>query len=332
MLCCRALKLEKTLALSHSGACLKRCPWERTQRLSCSTAHGIIQKGRWIGCNGQSLSLAAPKSNEMFQSPVVCHRRTLSLASCLSAAAVSTLHPGWYESFADSVPVHLTQDFLTNVQQATGLPWWASIICTTMALRVTVTLPLAVYQMYIIAKVENLQPEIAELAKRLRYEVSMRAKQVGWSEKVARFHFRKNLQRIISELYVRDNCHPFKASLLIWVQLPLWIFISVALRNLSLAASDTAADFCTPENRIVKISEIRHLHDSWNFSAHGSDCCNSALIYGSLLADLQLCGSWTEFAAAFPQASYFMPNTQDEVRLRYSLQRLVSRIHCKIFS
>ncbi|XP_067898001.1 cytochrome c oxidase assembly protein COX18, mitochondrial isoform X3 [Heterodontus francisci] len=69
----------------------------------------------------------------------------------------------------------------------------------------------------------------------------MRAKQVGWSEKVARFHFRKNLQRIISELYVRDNCHPFKASLLIWVQLPLWIFISVALRNLSLAASDTAA-------------------------------------------------------------------------------------------
>ncbi|XP_059506958.1 cytochrome c oxidase assembly protein COX18, mitochondrial isoform X3 [Stegostoma tigrinum] len=55
------------------------------------------------------------------------------------------------------------------------------------------------------------------------------------------FRFRKNLHRIISELYVRDNCHPFKASLLIWIQLPLWILISVALRNLSLAASDTAA-------------------------------------------------------------------------------------------
>uniref|UniRef100_UPI00398F7822 cytochrome c oxidase assembly protein COX18, mitochondrial isoform X1 n=2 Tax=Pristiophorus japonicus TaxID=55135 RepID=UPI00398F7822 len=243
MLCCRALKLAKTLALSHGGVCvLKRCPWERTQGLSCSTAHGIIRKDRGTDCNRRSPSLlAAAEGNGVFRSPSVCHRRTLSLASGLSAAAVSAPHLGWYESFADSAPVHLTQDLLTNVQQATGLPWWASIICTTVALRASVTLPLAVYQMYIIAKVENLQLEIAEFAKQLRYEVSVRAKQVGWSEKVARFHFRKNLRRIISELYVRDNCHPFKASLLIWVQLPLWIFISIALRNLSLAASDPAA-------------------------------------------------------------------------------------------
>ncbi|XP_078065304.1 cytochrome c oxidase assembly protein COX18, mitochondrial isoform X2 [Mustelus asterias] len=235
MMCCQALKLK---TLSRVGM-LKRCLLERTQRLSCSVAPGIIQQGR---CNRLLPSLfAMTVGNEVFQSPTVCHRRTMSLASCLSAPAVSTAHPGWYESFADSVPVHLTQDLLTSVQQATGLPWWVSITCTTMTLRATVTLPLAIYQMYIIAKVENLQPEIAELAKRLRHEVSVCAKQVGWSEKVARFHFRKNLKRIVSELYVRDNCHPFKASLLIWVQLPLWIFISIALRNLSLAASDAAA-------------------------------------------------------------------------------------------
>ncbi|XP_059806075.1 cytochrome c oxidase assembly protein COX18, mitochondrial isoform X2 [Hypanus sabinus] len=58
---------------------------------------------------------------------------------------------------------------------------------------------------------------------------------------ISSFHFRKNLKRIISELYVRDNCHPFKASLLVWVQLPLWICISFALRNLSLASSDPSA-------------------------------------------------------------------------------------------
>ncbi|XP_067851667.1 cytochrome c oxidase assembly protein COX18, mitochondrial isoform X1 [Heptranchias perlo] len=244
MLYCRAFKLAQRLVLSHGGSCvLKRCPSGRTQGLYCSAAHGVIGKGRWTDCNRHSLSLlAVTEGNGVFRSPSVCHRRTLSLASCSFAAAISAPHPGWYESFADSVPVHLTQDLLTNVQQVTGLPWWASIICTTVALRASVTLPLAVYQMYIIAKVENLQPEIAELAKRLRYEVSVYAKQVGWSEKVARFHFRKNLRRIISELYVRDNCHPFKTSLLIWVQLPLWIFISIALRNLSLAASETAAE------------------------------------------------------------------------------------------
>ncbi|XP_016121092.1 mitochondrial inner membrane protein COX18-like, partial [Sinocyclocheilus grahami] len=51
---------------------------------------------------------------------------------------------------------------------------------------------------------------------------------------IHRFHFKKNLKRIVSELYVRDNCHPFKASLLIWVQLPMWVCLSLALRNLSL--------------------------------------------------------------------------------------------------
>lgn len=52
-----------------------------------------------------------------------------------------------------------------------------------------------------------------------------------------RFQFQKNLRRIVSQLYVRDNCHPFKASLLVWVQLPLWISLSLALRNLSLDQS-----------------------------------------------------------------------------------------------
>lgn len=54
---------------------------------------------------------------------------------------------------------------------------------------------------------------------------------------VFRFQFKKNLRRIISQLYIRDNCHPFKASLLVWVQLPLWISLSLALRNLSLNQS-----------------------------------------------------------------------------------------------
>ncbi|KAM5284324.1 cytochrome c oxidase assembly protein COX18, mitochondrial isoform 3-T4 [Hipposideros larvatus] len=41
------------------------------------------------------------------------------------------------------------------------------------------------------------------------------------------------MRRLVSELYVRDNCHPFKATVLVWIQLPMWIFMSVALRNFS---------------------------------------------------------------------------------------------------
>jgi hypothetical protein len=40
------------------------------------------------------------------------------------------------------------------------------------------------------------------------------------------------LQKQWNNLIIRDNCHPFKTSILLWVQLPMWVFISVALRNM----------------------------------------------------------------------------------------------------
>lgn len=51
------------------------------------------------------------------------------------------------------------------------------------------------------------------------------------------------MKRIISELYVRDNCHPFKATVLVWIQLPMWIFMSFALRNLSTGAAHSEGNY-----------------------------------------------------------------------------------------
>lgn len=34
------------------------------------------------------------------------------------------------------------------------------------------------------------------------------------------------------KLIVRDNCHPFKVTLLLWFQIPMWISFSISLRNL----------------------------------------------------------------------------------------------------
>ncbi|NXM67443.1 COX18 protein, partial [Serilophus lunatus] len=100
-----------------------------------------------------------------------------------------------------------------------------------------VTLPLAAHQARLLAKLENLQPEIQGAAQRLRHEVWARGKQLGWSEKAARLRFRRSLRRAVTELYIRDNCHPFKATLLVWVQVPLWVCVSLALRNCSVGAT-----------------------------------------------------------------------------------------------
>lgn len=42
------------------------------------------------------------------------------------------------------------------------------------------------------------------------------------------FQFRQQWNNLI----VRDNCHPFKASLLILFQIPMWVSFSISLRNL----------------------------------------------------------------------------------------------------
>ncbi|XP_047423122.1 cytochrome c oxidase assembly protein COX18, mitochondrial isoform X6 [Sciurus carolinensis] len=195
-----------------------------------------------------------------------------------AVASVSAVAPGgaggWYEALAASAPVRAAEEVLLGAHAASGLPWWGSILLTTVALRGAVTLPLAAYQHYILAKVENLQPEIKNIARHLNHEVAVYASQLGWSKRIAKLTYLKNMRRLVSELYVRDNCHPFKATLLVWIQFPMWIFISVALRNFSTGAVHTE-DFCSTKNWNVSISEVCYILCPCCISIDDSNCCNS---------------------------------------------------------
>ncbi|KAM7156560.1 cytochrome c oxidase assembly protein COX18, mitochondrial isoform 1-T1 [Molossus nigricans] len=186
-------------------------------------------------------------------------------------ASVSTVSPGgaggWYEALATSAPVQGAEELLLGAHSAVGLPWWGSILLTTVALRGAVTLPLAAYQHYILAKVENLQPEIKSIARHLNQEVAVRANHLGWSKRVARLTYLKNMRRLVSELYVRDNCHPFKATVLVWIQLPMWIFMSVALRNFSTGATHSEAGFSVQEQLaaggVLWFPDLTALDSTW---------------------------------------------------------------------
>ncbi|PVD39543.1 hypothetical protein C0Q70_02178 [Pomacea canaliculata] len=133
----------------------------------------------------------------------------------------------------DVAPIGYAQNVLESIHSVTGLPWWASILVTTVLLRSLVTLPLTIYSMHIIARVEQLQPEIAKLSQELRREVAVAVKTFGWDAKTARFKYNTTMRKLIRELYIRDNCHPAKSSLVLWFQIPMWISVSFALRNMS---------------------------------------------------------------------------------------------------
>lgn len=104
--------------------------------------------------------------------PPVLQARTRAPTGCTerpalpvwAVASVSAVSPGgasgWYEALASSAPVQSAEEVLLGVHTATGLPWWGSILLTTVALRGSVTLPLAAYQHYILAKVRGAEPRV----------------------------------------------------------------------------------------------------------------------------------------------------------------------------
>ncbi|XP_002737317.1 cytochrome c oxidase assembly protein COX18, mitochondrial-like [Saccoglossus kowalevskii] len=147
----------------------------------------------------------------------------------------SSTHTSLYETlfYKDSPPVWFAQQVLETGHDFTNLPWWASIILTTFALRTAVTLPFAVYQHYIFARLELLQPQIAQYGRQLQVYVKQKEVDENWGKNKSRVYFKMQMKKVVTALYIRDNIHPFKASLLLWVQLPMWVFISFALRNMT---------------------------------------------------------------------------------------------------
>ncbi|ELU08699.1 hypothetical protein CAPTEDRAFT_181352 [Capitella teleta] len=138
---------------------------------------------------------------------------------------------GWCS--LESTPIKLAHDVVVGVHETLGLPWYVTIPLTTFMLRATLTLPLAVYSLHVQSRIMKLQPEIKKLATELQMEVSIAKQRFKWEDRMAKAMFISNLKRHVNELYVRDNCHPMKTKVMPYTQIPLWISLSFALRNMT---------------------------------------------------------------------------------------------------
>ncbi|XP_047533713.1 cytochrome c oxidase assembly protein COX18, mitochondrial [Vanessa atalanta] len=137
-----------------------------------------------------------------------------------------------YMSISNSSLVNVIQDGLLYFHDTTGLTWSATIITSTILVRALMTLPLSVYQNYILAKVENIGLELRDLSNELKKETAIAKKMYSLSDKQAMILYKRSLKKQWKKLIERDNCHPLKATLVIWLQLPIWVCMSFALRNL----------------------------------------------------------------------------------------------------
>lgn len=185
-------------------------------------------------------------------------KRQLSLAWLDSLAVTQA---GWFKALAQSRLVEGLMGGLQAIHDSLHIPWWMSIIISTIMLRGIITFPLAVYQNYIFARIENLKPEMDTLIKELKKETAVAIRKFGWDEVHARRMFNRSAKRIWKELIIRDNCHPFKASLLLWVQIPLWVATSMSFRNMAsmMPHQDAAAQILFMELSTGGVSWIPNL-------------------------------------------------------------------------
>lgn len=139
---------------------------------------------------------------------------------------------GFWASVSSSAPVNFLQDLTLQLHDSTGLPWWSTIVVSTVLLRGVITFPLAIYQSKVLANVEKLTEEMPALVKELKRETAFAIKKFQWNEAQARLMYNRSLKQQWNNLIIRDNCHPAKASVVLIFQIPLWVTQSWAIRNL----------------------------------------------------------------------------------------------------
>lgn len=163
----------------------------------------------------------------------------------ISMEAISKWQEQTYTSISNSTPVTFIQDGLLYFHDVTGMPWWATIITSTIIIRSSMTLPLSIYQNYVLAKVENISLELQDMVKELKRETAIAKKTYNLTDKQTIILYKRSLKKQWQNLVVRDNCHPLKASILIWFQIPVWVCMSFALRNLVYMVHGDAAAMVT---------------------------------------------------------------------------------------
>ncbi|XP_022175252.1 mitochondrial inner membrane protein COX18 [Myzus persicae] len=142
--------------------------------------------------------------------------------------------PSWFMTMSNSTPVAYAQQFIISFHEFTGTPWWATIMLSAVALRLVITLPLTIFQHYNNSKVENLSIEFQSTVVEIQKEVVKAVKLNRWPENKAKRVYNKAVKKYWNEMIVKENCHPAKSTIVVWVQLPLWICMSIATRNLTL--------------------------------------------------------------------------------------------------
>ncbi|XP_071122248.1 cytochrome c oxidase assembly protein COX18, mitochondrial-like isoform X1 [Mytilus edulis] len=137
-----------------------------------------------------------------------------------------------YYTSTEFAPVRVASDYIISVHHYTGLPWWATIILSTILLRTCLTLPLFIVSQRNMARYAAVNQEMGEVAKTLRGEVFHYSRKHNLTQNESKMLLARNVRKQLKKKIEEHNCHPARGTLVVAVQFPAWIFMSYGIRNL----------------------------------------------------------------------------------------------------
>lgn len=150
----------------------------------------------------------------------------------------------------------LTQSFI-NLHNSTLLPWYVLIPVITFSFRSVFTLPLAVLNRKRLVKQQELRPIVDSMYPVLKFNLMKRAqenKNLTYAQIVLlSIKEKRNRQK---KLYQKHKCQVFKTLLLPFIQIPLWVMLSLTMRDLSGSNTGQVLDPSLLSEGILWISDL----------------------------------------------------------------------------
>lgn len=154
-------------------------------------------------------------------------------ADSTAADGAAVQAPAWPPDW----PLRWAQAGFEGLHRATGLPWWATIVVATGALRSITTLPLAVFVHRNAAKMQiDAAPFLEAWKERIAVDLRAQYRREGRSfqefEAAFREQWAKRVRSVLKEQGVRGPAFSLAVPL---VQMPMWIAVSLTIRRMSAA-------------------------------------------------------------------------------------------------
>eukprot|EP00045_Choanoeca_perplexa_P010100 m.100979 g.100979 ORF g.100979 m.100979 type:complete len:277 (+) comp15151_c0_seq2:28-858(+) len=151
-------------------------------------------------------------------------KRSLSTSSVSHDATDTLSHLGL--SFVNSVEAGIV-----STQTLTGCPWWLTVLGLTVGVRAIATFPITLYQQHKVAQLELMNPRIKAWGNAIAHRVMATGKDKGLTDQDAQALINTQLQAKRKELIQQAGCQRWKLFLPAFIQLPVWVSISLALRR-----------------------------------------------------------------------------------------------------